>query len=127
MVLYGFKKKFALLVENGYKPHTIRDDRKTRHARPGEALQLYAGLRTKQCRKLIDPDPICWAVLPIKINSELKMLFIDGMLIRNSELAELIRRDGFDDSREFWEFFQEPKPRSLICWREVDYLKRFLI
>jgi hypothetical protein len=126
MVLYGFQKAFAPLVEDGRKPHTIRDDRKTRHARPGEALQLYTGLRTKQCQKLIDPDPICWAVLPIQINSQLKLIFLNAVLLTDAELSELIRLDGFGDCHEFWKFFREPKPRSLICWQEVDYLKRFL-
>jgi hypothetical protein len=38
-----------------------------RHARPGEPIQLYTGMRTKQCRKLIDPDPIVSRVWPITI------------------------------------------------------------
>lgn len=61
MVAYSFKRRFVAPIKVGLgaiehipgteyvpKRQTIRADRK-RHARPGEELQLYAGMRTKQC------------------------------------------------------------------------------
>jgi len=47
-MLLGFQKQFAPQVESGAKRCTIRG----REAKPGEALYLYTGLRTKVCRKL---------------------------------------------------------------------------
>lgn len=61
MVAYSFKKRFVWPIKVGLgaavpdsfgmplpKLQTIRADRK-RHARPGEELQLYYGMRTKHC------------------------------------------------------------------------------
>lgn len=57
MVAYSFHASFAEPIALGLKQHTIRPHRR-RHARPGEAMQLFVGMRTKQCRKII-PDPVC--------------------------------------------------------------------
>ncbi|MGO4286877.1 ASCH domain-containing protein [Bosea sp. TAB14] len=46
-----------LSIESGRKRQTIRAPRR-RHARVGEQLQLYTGMRTKACR-LIRDDVIC--------------------------------------------------------------------
>lgn len=57
MVAYGFQPMFVDGIVARTKRQTIRGHRK-RHARPGERVQLYQGLRTRSCRKLI-PDPVC--------------------------------------------------------------------
>lgn len=49
MVAYSFKARFAAPIADRIKPHTLRNRRK-RHARPGETLQLYTGMRTRHCR-----------------------------------------------------------------------------
>lgn len=51
MVAYSFKGMFADPILMGGKTQTIRAHRK-RHARSGEELQLYTGMRTKKCRLL---------------------------------------------------------------------------
>jgi hypothetical protein len=56
MPAYNFQKQFAPLVQSGEKRQTIRTLGKRSHAQPGNKLQLYTGMRTKQCRKLVDPD-----------------------------------------------------------------------
>ena len=67
MVAYSFKARFAEDIAEGRKRQTIRAHGKRRHARPGEAIQLYTAMRTKQCRKLLDTDPTCVAVTNIRI------------------------------------------------------------
>lgn len=73
MVAYSFKKRFAPPIITGLEPgplvagmkrQTIRADRK-RHARPGEELQLYTGMRTTSC-KLLGRVP-CTSVTPIRL------------------------------------------------------------
>ena len=59
MVAFSFKAQFADLVASGKKTQTIRQ---TARAKPGDRLQLYTGMRTKKCRKLVDPDPVCTLV-----------------------------------------------------------------
>ncbi|WP_292672606.1 hypothetical protein [Mesorhizobium sp.] len=66
MVAYSFKTMFGPQVSALMKRQTVRADRK-RHARPGEPVQLYQGMRTRNCVKLVDPDPICVRVRPIAI------------------------------------------------------------
>lgn len=67
MVAYSFKKQFAPRILDGSKRQTIRGHRK-RHAWPGERLQLFTGMRTKYCKKILEPDPLCLAVLPVWID-----------------------------------------------------------
>lgn len=63
-VAYSFQQQFAEPILAGTKGGTIRAQRSGRgHARPGEELQLYTGMRTKHCR-LICRKP-CIAVTRI--------------------------------------------------------------
>jgi uncharacterized protein YqfB (UPF0267 family) len=122
MVAYGFKSRFAPLVESGAKTHTIRDARKSRHARPGEFVQLYTGLRTSQCRKLIDPDPICVSVQPIVFHPS-KSIAIDNLPLSSEAVEKLALSDGFESVEEFWQFFGVPSEqveRFLISWQPQE-------
>ena len=98
MVAYSFKAMFAPMIVARWKRQTVRANRK-RHARPGEALQLYVGLRTRQCRKILQPDPICTAVTPIEIAVSaiigIANIEIDGRLLTADEIEEFAIADGF--------------------------------
>lgn len=63
MVAYSFQKRFLPKIVAGLEPgpwlpgmkrHTMRQPRsgRSRHARPGETIQLYTGMRTKHCRQV---------------------------------------------------------------------------
>jgi hypothetical protein len=65
MVAYSFQKCFAPEILDGIKRQTIRADRR-RHARPGEEVQLYTGMRTKQCRLI--GRAVCTDVQPIVLS-----------------------------------------------------------
>lgn len=96
MVAYSFAPRFAGLVESGQKTHTIRKYRqgRSRHARPGEPVQLYTGMRTKHCRKLVDPDPVCLGVYDVSLNFVGPgCAWLDGEIISN--LDAFARDDGF--------------------------------
>lgn len=112
MVAYSFKPRFEEPIAVGHpatgviKRQTIRADRR-RHARPGELVQLYCGMRTKQCRKII-VDPVCVAVRPLQIFVALGYVrFADtgeafGLA---ADLDDFARRDGFlhwPDMQAFW-------------------------
>ena len=104
MVAYNFKKQFAPKVRDGSKCQTVRGQR-DRHARPGEPIQLYTGQRTKQCEKLIIPDPICLSVEEIVINSNL--VVISGWTLWSHKQEEFAIADGFESYAEFLAFFAE--------------------
>lgn len=48
MVAYSFHRRFVDMIRDRDKTHTLRNARR-RHARVGEQLQLYTGMRTKSC------------------------------------------------------------------------------
>lgn len=123
MTAYNFRGEFAPAVSSGEKRQTIRALRKGgRHALPGEALQLFTGMRTLRCRKLLDPDPTCISVDPIDmivVDDDVQVLVKDEPL-SPLELERLARADGFDDVRKFLLFFKEqglPFTGVLIKWR----------
>jgi hypothetical protein len=103
MVAYSFKRQFVALILAGIKKQTIRADRK-RHARPGEDIQLYTGVRTKQCRKI--GTAICFSVTPVTINLKDNNVVVGGDIRHGwDQLDKFARSDGFDgwpDMRAFW-------------------------
>ena len=105
MVAYSFKARFEAAIRAGWKTQTIRAAR-ARHARPGEMLQLFVGMRTAQCRKIC-PDLRCTDTLKIVISfdgkGEIGRIITDGVLVRDLDAFAI--RDGFADASEmaaFW-------------------------
>lgn len=99
MVAYNFQKQFADAIQSAQKRQTVRTIRKNGHARIGEKLQLYTGLRTKACCKLIDSDPICTGVdeveIHIKTTAEIEKIIVGKKELNNQEIEEFAAADGF--------------------------------
>lgn len=129
MVAYSFQKRFAEALEQRRKTQTIRKEGKRRHAMPGDAVQIYVGMRTVYCRKVL-PDQVCASSEPIIIDvptdwgapcfyrmperPEQPTLMIDDAFAK---------RDGFRNAREFVSFFIDTHGPGefrgrLIQWRE---------
>lgn len=100
MVAYSFAPQFVDPIQARTKLQTVRGNRR-RHARPGEAVQLYTGMRTKQCRKIIDFDPICVGLTDIRIIVDpahsllISDMAIDGHYRTVDEMEAFARADGF--------------------------------
>ena len=106
MAAYNFQKQFVPAIKSGAKKNTIRRIGKRRHANPNEAIQLYTGMRTKKCKKIISPDPICLFRLPIKIGvglQEIHHIHIGSSLI--TDLNQFARGDGFKDIKAMHAFW----------------------
>lgn len=107
MVAYSFKRRFCDDVAEGRKRQTIRGER-ARHARPGERVQLFFGMRTRQCRKL-RADPLCTAVVPVwivvKEGGTASVSVDDGPMQPVS--TEFAQADGFADPDDFTRFWRE--------------------
>jgi hypothetical protein len=104
MVAYSFQKRFAEPILAGTKGQTIRAFRK-RHARPGEELQLFIGMRTKHCRLIARKE--CLAVDPITLVFATSAIFIGDRVVAGNlvELDIFARFDGFESyaaMRQFW-------------------------
>lgn len=101
MVAFNFSPEFVPMVETRIKRQTIR---RTARAKPGDALQLYTGQRTKACRKLLDPDPICTLVDYVSIRP-------DYLTLGNTDKHEggaddFARRDGFENYAAMVKWFE---------------------
>jgi hypothetical protein len=70
MAAYNFKERFVPMILDGSKTQTIRANRKGRqgHAKRGDRVYLYYGMRTKWCRKL--GEGICEFAQPIRITED---------------------------------------------------------
>lgn len=98
MVAYSFKSAFVADIEARIKRQTIRLPR-PRHARPQERLQIFQGMRTKTCRKII-PDPVCVGVDRLVVDTRsgrLDHLEINGCALdlMSPEADAFARADGF--------------------------------
>lgn len=121
MVAYGFKAAFVDDIKARRKRQTIRLPRK-RHARPGEPVQLYVGLRTRYCRKII-PDPVCVGVDEVRIDlrdaqapgvAGSATIEVNGIPLVGAALDDYARGDGFNGSR-----FVCPAEHMLRWWLYV--------
>lgn len=88
-------------------------------------MQLFTGLRTGHCRKII-PDPVCIAVLPIVIMSSdlieagIAYIEVDGMPLHRDEIEAFAASDGFDPAR-----LQGLAPAKLIGATARETMGRF--
>lgn len=110
MVAYSFQKQFVAEIQAGKKHQTIRSCRKNnRHARVGERLQLYTGLRTKNSQKLFERDPICTAVDDVEIHitndGKIDKIVLNGKQLNSQEIETFAEADGFTSRDAMSAFF----------------------
>jgi hypothetical protein len=103
MVAYSFNRIFVPHIEARTKLQTVRPDRK-RHAREGEIVQLYTGMRTRYCRLI--GEPTCASVAPITLDFETDRVMVGGSVYQTADNLEWFAHiDGFPSWRflcEFW-------------------------
>jgi hypothetical protein len=127
MTAYSFQRRFVAPIQVGlgcYMPplqtspvpapkrQTIRADRK-HHVRPGGELQLYCGMRTKEC--FLIGRARCVSVEPIRfLIRHCDMILEPSNLVCTDWFAQ---KDGFADAKEMHEFWR--KEHGLGVWRGV--------
>lgn len=122
MVAYSFNKRFAGPIQRGVKMQTIRPPRK-RHARPGEAVSLFCGMRTRDCFRII-PDPTCTEVLHVELMPMRNRIVLHTgrdemgamravMTLHNCPSLDVFAvRDGFSDWAEMKGFWLATYPEA---------------
>lgn len=126
MVAYSFKAMFADPIRAGTKRQTIRADRK-RHARVDEELQLYTGMRTKQC--ILLGRAICIGISPITLlfndnDTEAEGVILPGLGYPDG-LEGFARADGFRSWAELKRFWRQNHPGidefsgKLVQWGDL--------
>jgi len=118
-MLLGFQKQFVDKILSGEKRQTIRAKRKY-PIKVNDKLQLYYGLRTKQCKKIM--DAICSSVLAITIKSN-GAIFINDIMLLAGAYDLLAMGDGFENYNEMYNWFcknhnlnNENFIGNIICW-----------
>lgn len=116
MVAYNFQTQFAEAVANGEKRQTIRALGKRRHAKVGDKLELYTGMRTRTCRKL--REAVCHDVCTILIDVDRIWTFQPQEV--HTDLDRFARMDGFPNWSAMREFFTKthglPFEGVMIRW-----------
>jgi hypothetical protein len=113
MVAYSFNPRFIEPIRQGIKTQTIRAHGLRRHARPGELLQLYSGMRTAHCRRIL-PDTPCLTLMQVEITfrkGEIARAVTDGVPVRDLDAFAL--RDGFADAVDMWAFWRDHHPEAM--------------
>jgi hypothetical protein len=147
MVAYSFKRRFVDPIRVGLssvslsfnakpKRQTIRAERngKHRHARPGDEVQLYCGLRTKGC--FLIGRARCLDVQPVRMSfgerraGGLAWSFVDEIAVGGKKLHALeqfARDDGFlnlEEMTAFWKAEHDPLPPIwsgvIIYWEPLS-------
>ncbi len=109
MAAYNFQSRFVGPIKRRTKTQTIRRIGKRRHARPGEQVQLYIGMRTKKCKKIMT-DPICLFAKPITIiigpTGFFESISIDGAMLPRRHWSKFAAADGFASIDDFYQCFK---------------------
>lgn len=113
MVAYSFKARFEAPILARTKRQTIRAVGKRRHAREGEELQLYTGMRTRSCRLL--GLALCESTRPIRLFLATDLVRIDGRATHSlfPELDAFAVRDGFGDWADLKAFWRDEHGSSV--------------
>lgn len=137
MVAYSFQRQFIAPIVSGRKRQTIRARRK-RHARKGEALQLYTAMRTKNCRLI--GRAICASVEGVRLDfvkNSVAWWALDaegpddaGIYTSRADLDHFAQQDGFKnwaEMRAFWDAEHGDEGNTigyfegvLISWRDFE-------
>ncbi|HYD66120.1 hypothetical protein [Azospirillum sp.] len=128
MVAYSFQRRFAEPIRVGLssvslsfdrwpKRQTIRAMGKRRHASPGEIVQLYTGMRTRNCELLGEGRCVGFGGVLLKWSEWPSYCLFDlfehaprefrrvGPLRPIADMDQFARDDGFndfDDMKAFW-------------------------
>jgi hypothetical protein len=100
MVAYNFSPEFADDIAARRKRQTLRT---TPRAKVGDQIQLYAGQRTKACRKLVEDDPVCTRTAEVHLYEE--GLYFEGYRQTQQSADDYARFDGFKDYADMRAWF----------------------
>lgn len=103
MTAFSFKPEFVGKILSGDKLSTIRS---TKRCKVGDTMQIYTGLRTKKCKKIMEVK--CCGVAPIIIR-EPDFWALSGPIegIIHTAGPALHIQEGFKNILEMQEFFRK--------------------
>lgn len=122
MIVIMFQPRFAPMVKNGTKRHTIRGERK-RPVRAGDFLSLREWTdKPYRSPQRILGEAFCTGVRPIRISysDTFRPVVLDGKLLEPREAGDLAMADGFENGPDMMAWFASthalPFHGVLISW-----------
>ena len=122
-MILGFKPDFVPQIISGTKVHTIRAGRRWV---AGQTISFCINLGPDNLTKF-QPDGVAKTVQDIRavqING-IYLIEIDGRQLPEPELAEFVRRDGFESADQLFHFLAGyhglPFVGQLIHWTDLVY------
>lgn len=126
-MILGFKPQFKEPILNGTKIHTIREDKNNRW-KPGNTIQMATGVRTKNYNCFAKADCVYVQDIEIKwvkdkiTQSRGVIVYIDDVNITQTDLIDdLVKNDGFESRRDFFEWFKNDFKGKIIHWTYFKY------
>lgn len=122
-MILGFKPDFVPQIISGAKVHTIRTGRRWI---AGQPISFCTNLRPDNQPKF-QPDGVARTVQTIRAEKihATYLVEIDGRQLTGPELAEFIRRDGFESLNQLFHFLTGyhglPFVGQLIHWTDLVY------
>lgn len=102
---YNFKAQFVPAVESGAKRQTIRREKPDgRRPRPGDSVRFYAGLRTKNVRKI--GEALAIGSLAVQMDYQSGSITIDSIKLPYSAALQFAQEDGFDTVFDMLQWFK---------------------
>ena len=115
MVAYSFQRRVAEPILAGTKRQTLRGSRK-RHARIGEEVQLYTGMRTKHCRLIARAT--CNRVEPVHLDFLRPRILVGNLGLEFPDQLDFFARfDGFQNFEEMQAFWHDV--HSVALWEGI--------
>ncbi len=112
-----FQKRFVSAIKAGTKTQTIRRTSTAKPPKVGEPLKLRQGIGSGT---FLPIDPICTSVEAISLstNTGVVALLHAGrwQYLSDQEIEELAYADGFEDSDDFFNFFDAQYGQTFSGW-----------
>jgi uncharacterized protein YqfB (UPF0267 family) len=98
-------------ILSGRKKITIRKDKLDRW-KPGIPIQFATGVRTKEYNCFL--EGVVKKVEKIEIIN--KQVYVSGNLLTSEQLINLVYLDGYNDIKDFFNFFGDNYKGKIIFW-----------
>lgn len=107
MLAYDFQPRFRQPILDDLKTSTIRRERNRGHAKIGDTLQLYTGMRTRACEMICEAECISSLTITLFIGPESEPGFTLNHVLYtlNGDIDALVRSEGFASWIELQAFF----------------------
>lgn len=115
--------EFAIVPHYTPKIHTIREDKKNRW-RVNMKIDFFINVRTKLMFQFAPKQRVLRIQNIEIINTEFmndKIITIDGKVLVTSEINLLAMNDGFETTKDFFDYFDKDFSGKLIHWTNLRY------